>query len=212
LRQKNLTFLSGACAFVLTILLAGTFISGAGAQQAAVRVVPASYTVPNVGLTFAVNVTVENVEDLYGWELKLYYPNNVLNGTSVTEGPFLKTGGIPTAFLVTQFIDSYNATYGLLNVLCLRTGNVSGVDGNGTLATITFTSTSTDGTEILHLTDVKLSDSNTTAIPSTTADGEVTVIPEFPAALILPILMVSTIVAIALRKKMINCRGIFQSV
>jgi hypothetical protein len=212
LRQKNLTFLSGACVFVLIILLTSTFISEVAAQQAAVRVVPASYTVPNVGLTFTVNVTVENVEDLYGWELKLYYPNNVLNGTSATEGSFLKTGGIPTAFLVTQFIDSYNATNGLLNVLCLRTGDVPGANGNGTLATITFTSTSRGGMEILHLADVKLSDSNTTMIPSITADGEVTVIPEFPAALILPILIASTIVAITLRKKMINCREMFQSV
>jgi hypothetical protein len=190
----------------------GMIITGVVAQQATVRVVPASYTVPNVGLNFTVNVTVENVEDLYGWELKLHYPNNVLNGTSATEGSFLETGGIPTAFLVADFIDSYNATYGLLSVLCLRTGNVSGVSGNGTLVTITFTSRSTDGMEVLHLADVKLSDSNLTVISSITADGEVTVIPEFPAALILLLLIASTIAAITLRKKMINSRGIFQSV
>jgi hypothetical protein len=210
LKKRGLKFLLSACAFSLTISLIGMIVTGA--QQTTVRVVPESNTVPNVGLALTVNVTIENVEDLYGLELKLYYPNDVLNGTSVTEGPFLKAGGIATAFLVSDFIDSYNATYGLVNVLCLRTGNVSGVSGNGTLMTITFTSTSTNEMEILHLADVKLSDSNTTVIPSTTADGEVTVIPEFPAALVLPLLIASTIVAITLRKKMINGRGIFQSV
>lgn len=205
MNKKRLTFF-------LTIVIMSMMVTRVGAQQAVVQVVPASYTVPNVGLTFAVNITVENVEDMYAWALKLYYPNNVLNGTSATEGPFLKTGGISTAFLVVNFTDSFNATYGLLNVLCLRTGNVPGVNGSGTLAAITFTSTSTDGMEVLHLADVGLSNSNGTAISSITADGEVTVIPEFPAALILPLLIASTIVAITLRKKMINSRGIFQSV
>jgi hypothetical protein len=196
----------------LTIILTSVVVLQVRAQQATVSLVPASYTVPNVGLTFNVNVTVESVEDLYGWALKLYYPNNVLNGTSVTEGPFLKAGGISTAFLVAIFTDSYNATYGLLSVLCLRTGNVSGVSGNGTLATITFTSTSTDGIEVLHLADVKLSDSNSTGISSITIDGEVTVIPEFSETLILLLLIASSIVAVMFRKKMINSRGIFQSV
>lgn len=205
MNKKRLTFL-------VTIVIMSMIVTRVGAQQAVVQVVPASYTVPNAGLTFAVNITVENVEDLYGWGLKLYYPNNVLNGTSATEGSFLETGGIATAFLVVNFTDSYNATYGLLNILCVRTGNVPGVSGNGTLAKITFTSTSTGGMEVLHLADVELSSSNSTAISSVTADGEVTVIPEFSAALILPLLIASTIVAITLRKKMVNSRGIFQSV
>lgn len=187
-----------------------------GAQQATVRVVPASYTVPNVGLTFTVNVTVENVEDLFAVDLFLYYPNDVLNGTNVVEGPFLKTGG-PTVFLINNFTDGYNATSGLVHVIYTITADVPGVSGNGTLATITFASTSksTDGMEILHLADVSgnlLSDSNYTVISSTLFDGEVTVIPEFPAALILPLLIASTIVAITVRKIISNSRVKFQSV
>jgi hypothetical protein len=160
-----------------------------------------------------VNVTVENVEDLYGWALKLYYPNNVLNGTSATEGPFLKTGGIATAFLLDNFTDNYNGTYGILNVLCLRTGNVPGVSGSGTLVTVTFKSTSTDGSEVLQLADVQLSNSSLGGIAAVTANGEVTVVPEFAAAaMILTLLIASTIVAITLRKKIFSDRGIFQSV
>lgn len=192
--MKRLTFL-------LAIVVTGLIVVQARAQQATISVVPASYTVPTVGSSFIVNVTVQNVEDLYGWALKLYYPNDVLNGTSMTEGPFLKTGGFHTVFIKVNFTDNYNATYGFVNLLCTRTGNVLGANGTGTLATITFKSVSTSGPQTLHLADIGLSDSNDTAIPFAAVDGEVTVIPEFPTILILPLLLASTSVAVMLRKK-----------
>ena len=195
MREKKLSVTS----FLMLFLVSLTIIQ-VGAQQATVSVFPASYTVQEVGLTFSVNITVQNVVDLYGWEFKLYYPNDILNGTSVTEGPFLKTEGVFTLFQTPEFSDSYNETHGRLTTLCLRTGEVPGVDGNGVLATITFNSTSTNGPKALHLDNVELSDSDADKIPCTTVDGEITVIPEFPAALILPLLTVLTSVAIALKK------------
>jgi hypothetical protein len=186
----------------MTILLLSICMSQSQAQQATVRVVPASYTVPNVDLAFSVNVTVEDVENLYGYEFKLYYSNDILNGSSVTEGPFLKTGGISTFFYLAAFNDNYNATHGLANVLCLRTAaNATGVNGTGTLATINFRSTSANGPRILHMEDVKLSDSNSTAIPDTVLDGEVTVLPEFPTFLMLPLFMALSIIIVALITK-----------
>jgi hypothetical protein len=186
----------------LALMLASVTVTLTKAQQATVRMIPASQTIPNVGLTFSVNVTVEGVDNLYGYEFKLYYPNDVLNGTSVTEGPFLKTGGVSTLFSVAKFTDTYNATHGLLNVFCLRTqSDAPGVNGSGTLATIKFKSTSTNGPRVLHLADVELSDPTPAAIPFTAADGEVTVVPEFPVALTLPLLVVSTLLAIMLRKR-----------
>lgn len=187
-------------AFFLTLIVVCIAIVHAEAQQALIQVIPASYTVQNVGLTFNINVTIQNVNDLFGYEFKLYYPNNVLNGTSVTQGSFLKTGGIQTFFVVPTFNDQFNATHGILNVLCSRMGNVSGISGSGTLVTAIFTSTSTDGPKTLSLHDVKLSDSNLSAIPFTTSDGEVTVIPEFPAIWILPVLGILTLAAAALGK------------
>ena len=192
----------------LALILTSVTLTLTSAQQTTVRIVPASQTVPNVGLTFSVNVTVENVENLYGYEFKLYYPNDVLNGTGVTEGPFLKTGGIPTLFSVAKFTDHYNATHGLSNVLCLRMqGDAPGVNGSGTLATITFKSTATNGPRILHLADIKLSDPTPASIPFTAADGEVTVVPEFPIALVLPLLIVSTLLAIVFGKRIRNGGG-----
>jgi hypothetical protein len=188
--------------FLLIGVLASMFVFQAKGQQATVSVVPASITVPTVGSTLDVNVTVESVADLYAWALKLYYPNDILNGTSVTEGPFLKTGGFPnTAFLTVNFTDNYNATFGIVDVLDLRTGDVQGANGSGTLVTVTFTSTSRGGPQALHLAGIALSDSNTTAINFTSVDGEVTVIPEYPTALFLPLLIASTLAVYSLRRK-----------
>jgi hypothetical protein len=196
--------------FFLTIALMCMMVTRVGAQQATVSVVPTSSTVPNVGSTFSVNVAIENVKNLYAWGLRLYYPNNLLNGTNATKGSFLDAGGIGSALLVGNFTDGYNATYGLLSVLCTRTGDVPGVNGSGTLLTINFRSISTGGPAVLHLDNVELSDSNMTAISSTTVDGEVTVIPEYSALLILPLLIASSLVALTFRKKIFNNRGIFQ--
>lgn len=182
---------------VSVFILASMTMTLVAAQQTVVYVSPASYTVPSVGLTFAVNVTVENVSNLYGWEFKLYYPNSVLNGTRVAEGPFLRTGGAATFFLRANFTDDYNSTHGLVDAICTRMGaEVLGLSGSGTLATVTFKSVSTSGPEVLHIDDVKLLDPNVTRIPCATADSEVTVVPEFPEALILPLLIISTLAAV----------------
>jgi hypothetical protein len=186
------------------IMLVSMVLVVVNAQPATVEVTPASYTVPDVGLSFEVNVTVRDVDDLYGFAFSLFYPNDILNGTSVTEGPFLEAGGFRTVFFKFDFSDSYSPTEGRLQVGCTRTGNVTGASGTGTLATITFKSTSTNAPKPLHLADVALSDSNETAIAMTTIDGEVTVLPEFPTGLLLPLVMVSAIAIISLCRRIGN--------
>lgn len=186
------------------IMLVSTGLVAVSAQQATVEVTPASYTVPNVGLSFDVNVTIRDVEDLYAFGFTLFYPKDILNCTKLTEGPFLKSGGFQTAHPVFDFSDNYNATQGRVQVVCTRTGNVTGTGGAGTLVTITFKSTSTNTPKPLHLTSVTLVDSNETAIAVTTIDGEVTVLPEFPTVLLLPLLMVSIIAIISLRRRLGN--------
>lgn len=123
-----------------------------------------------LGETFSINITVSNVPDLKGWELKLYY-RSTLNATNITEGPFLQSGGNPTFFLIQELDAPFNSTHNRIWIASAILGNVSGVSGSGTLATITFNVTR-DGNSTLHLSDTDLRDSTIVySIPHTTTDG-----------------------------------------
>jgi hypothetical protein len=105
---------------------------------------------------FSVNITIANVVDLCGWDFKLYYSNSVLNGTSITEGSFLKTGG-NTYFYVSNFTDAYNATHGLIRAVCTLFAP-TGVNGGGDLAKISFKAKGSGETS-LNLADTIIVDS-----------------------------------------------------
>jgi hypothetical protein len=197
----------------LFLIIAVLTLAHANVRETLVHVSPETYTVPSIGSAFSVNISVQSVTNLKGWEFKLYYPNSLLNGTTVREGPFLQQGGVSTYFLVAEFRDDFNETQGVAYVSCLRLGDPDafGVDGDGVLATVNFTSISNGGPESLHLVDVKLSDPNATKIPFVKVDGEVTVIPEYSMALILPLLAIITLAAVFLRRKIVNHRGIFHT-
>jgi general secretion pathway protein D len=128
----------------------------------------------NLGDTFSINITVSDVIDLDGWQFNLYYESAVLNATGYSEGPFLKTGGSSTFFSAFSFTDHYNDTFGLVTLNCLRFSIPTGVDGSGTLATITFKGVGS-GPSVLHfgggLLPLKLFDSANQLIPFTLIDG-----------------------------------------
>jgi hypothetical protein len=100
-------------------------------QTATISVSPATVT-SQVGYNFIINITISDVTDLYGWEYKLKWNNTLLDATNSTEGPFLKSGGD------TFFSAKINNTAGSMLVDCTLLGNVPGVSGNGTLASVTF--------------------------------------------------------------------------
>jgi hypothetical protein len=123
---------------------------------------------------FSVNITIANVVDLCGWDFRLYYSNSVLNGTSITEGSFLKTGG-NTYFYVANFTDTYNATHGLIRAVCTLFAP-TGVNGGGDLAKIGFKAKGTGETS-LKLADTVIVDSAfpPNEIPHVAYDGLVRV-------------------------------------
>lgn len=84
----------------------------------------------NVGQDFSVNITVSNVADLYGWQLKLTWNATILEAVQAVESTFLKSGG------TTFFASKINNTSGYAILDCTLLGNVSGVSGKGTLSTI----------------------------------------------------------------------------
>lgn len=117
---------------------------------------------------FTIDINVRNVVNLYSWELKLYYNNEILNATSVIEGPFLNSSG-PTSFQIKEFNDNFNATHGLVWVACALLAPHP-VSGNGTLATVRF-HVEALGESVLGLSDTILSDPWGMSIPHEVIDG-----------------------------------------
>jgi hypothetical protein len=143
------------------------------ASNPTVSVQPLSQTVWGIGESVTINIEVEGVADLYGWELKLYYDRSILNGTGAVEGSFLNANGA-TYFHYT-FADTYNSTHGQLAAFNSLLGNVSGVSGSGILVTITF-QTKGLGSCLFNLRDTKLGDVDSTLLPHDTVDGSVQVV------------------------------------
>jgi hypothetical protein len=124
--------------------------------------------------TFAVNITVNSVSNLTGWEFKLFYLNSVLNCTAVTEGPLLSSVG--GTFKIFNITNNYNSTHGRVLAACALKGLNVSVNGSGVAATVTFKALFV-GFSVLDLADTKLSDEKIPPLPivHTAIDGMVSV-------------------------------------
>ncbi|MYH84112.1 hypothetical protein F4141_25795 [Candidatus Poribacteria bacterium] len=86
------------------------------------------------GDTFTLNLNAEKVSDLAGWQADIAYDHNVLEVVKVTEGDFLKAQGGDT-FFQDGAID--NTTGKIIDLFSARISE-SGVNGIGTLLSVTF--------------------------------------------------------------------------
>jgi len=124
-----------------------------------------------VGKTFTVEVRISNAENIYGWEFRLKWNPTLLNMVRVVEGNFLgQCGG---TFFATN---TSKAKDGLIIVDCTLLGNVSGANGNGTLAIIEFYA-KVQGECPLELEETILVDESERPVSHITKNSEVTVKP-----------------------------------
>ncbi len=117
-----------------------------------------------MGQSFQVDVRIQDVVDLYGWEFKLGWDATLLDALDITEGDFLKSQAD------TFFVININNTQGYLRAVCTLIGNIPGVTGSGILATIEFHVEAT-GECVLDLYDTKLVSSAEQPIEHTVIDG-----------------------------------------
>jgi len=174
--MKNNKLLVIALLILLTTTIAFTTHYSKASPTPNLHIEPASITA-EAGKYFTVNISIADVSQLAAWQLKLYYNHTMLNGTFSTEGPFLREVGA-TFYWQVQFNDQYNATHGILEILCSITGGTSGANGSGTLASVIFMALSA-GNGTLHLEETKLIDPaipNPNPIVHTTTDGAVQVV------------------------------------
>jgi len=185
--------------FIACILMAGTPHVGAS-PDTVVSLNPVETIVSAPGQNFMVDVNVTDVAGLYGFEFQLYYDTAFLDASNVIPGPVIP----PTRFLGPVDPNTFewspiNDTLGLVRVTCTFLSPASPFTGDGTLVTINFTATA-EGTCILDFTLTQLFNNIGAPITHFSDDGSVTVIPEFPALLIVPLLLISTLAAALLGK------------
>lgn len=85
-----------------------------------------------IGAVFDVEIRITGVTNLFAYDIGIQHNAAVLDGTGVTEGPFLASNGDPTFFLGD---DSSNP----VNALATLIGLVPEVSGDGVLFTIQYT-------------------------------------------------------------------------
>lgn len=139
---------------------------------------PASQVV-QLGDIVTVGVNISDVTDLYAWQFDIGFDPTILSALSVTEGPFLATGG--TTVFLAGTIDNVGGTITFNGDSLV--GPIPGVTGSGELAEIQF-QTLALGVSPVSLSNVFLLNSQPGLIDTTTADGSIEVAPE-PSSVLL---------------------------
>lgn len=158
---------------VLTVIFVGILLFSHSrvtqAQGTTLQVEPALTKVEK-DTAFTVNITANNIIDLYGWEFRLFFERTMINLTTSEYGSFVSSTG--TTFEVNKTDTTFNATHGHVWLAQSLLGAPSGANGSGILASITFTSTKL-GDSLLSFDVSKFSDKTATAITHDTFGGNI---------------------------------------
>ncbi|HKC72328.1 MAG TPA: cohesin domain-containing protein, partial [Terriglobales bacterium] len=129
---------------------------------------PATIT-QSVGKTFAVNVVLSQVQNLYSVPVQITYNPSMLEVVNVSDGNLLSRDGQPVAL-----VHRDDPASGTLQVTATRPPNSGGVSGQGQVFTITFMAKGS-GTSTLNIARDGLRDSSMQPIPASGTQATVTV-------------------------------------
>ena len=129
---------------------------------------PATIT-QSVGKTFAVNVVLSQVQNLYSVPVQITYNPNMLEVVNVSDGNLLSRDGQPVAL-----VHRDDPSSGTLQVTATRPPNSGGVSGGGQVFTITFMAKGS-GTSTLNIARDGLRDSSMQPIQASGAQATITV-------------------------------------
>lgn len=186
-------------AFSAALLFAG--IAQAQVAGPSITFAPSAPTVA-VGASFTVNVNITGVIDLYDWELDMVFsPATRVSSTAQASGPFF---GGQDLFIP----GTVNAGTGSITSMASTLFGPTGVSGNGTIATLTFTALNV-GQATFSFSRVLLGNSDLDPIFISNANwnsGTVTVVPE-PATPLLAALGLGLTLVAARRRRTASTAG-----
>jgi hypothetical protein len=131
------------------------------------------------GEDFTVNIMIRDAQNIYCWQAGLTFNPHLLNCTGLSEGRFLSDVEGPAG---TYFIRGIiNNTAGTVwpPSSCTLLGKVPGASGNGILSNATF-KVKAPGVSDIHLSDVKMVDSNLNLVPVNIIDVYTAVVGTIP--------------------------------
>lgn len=90
------------------------------------------------GTQFLIDILVENVENLRGYQFEMSFNPNVMQGVSVAVGPFLESAGGTVLGLEGSGFNNAAGKLGLTGAMLWEKDPAYCPDGSGVLATVTF--------------------------------------------------------------------------
>jgi adhesin HecA-like repeat protein len=161
--------------FYFAILLIGCAFAMPAYANTIVSIVNPGFV--TLGNSFTASIFITGAIDVYAFQFDFSFDPTILQATSVTEGPFLPSGG--TTFFIPGAIDNTNGVIGATADTLI--GAIAGVNGNGDLVDIAFTTVG-NGTSSLDLANEIFLDSNlndiTATITFTGSSVSVSAVPE----------------------------------
>jgi hypothetical protein len=94
-------------------------------------------TSTQIGSIINIDLTIDNAQNIYGWNLNLTWDPKIVELTDVKEGPFLSKGG-QTFFTWDPSLSLETRSKGNIASVADVLLKTPGIDGNGVLATISF--------------------------------------------------------------------------
>lgn len=197
---------------MLICVLAVCSINAASAADTVVNA-QASSSEPKIGETLTVDITISNVENLYGVDVQLSWNPSVLSiieaksmlGVEANPGGVLHESGTDTLMVVE---DSASQDAGEYSLIATSVGSSPAFSGSGKIATLTFNVTSAGSSGLTlqsELADKPAAGENAEFIEHTdTADNVTTVVPEFSSIAFIAALIVVATGALVVSKKRLN--------
>ena len=125
------------------------------------------------GTVFESNIDIKYATNVFGVNVKIKFDPKYAKFEKAEAGTFLSSDGNYNIF----YVNDKEKDKGIVELVGpMRTGNVSGMDGSGTLAKLRFTATNQGDTK-LEISEIKVKDPNLDDIQVTTLTAKVAIMP-----------------------------------